>query len=229
MVTVEDLAAAIHEGHQRAMPRWTGFLPDWPELAPSVQDELLLAARFLFDRFDILPRGSAMPEFLGYFDLGATVTIPMRIVNDVGTPKDPAVNPTFRIYENGVLVPNQVGSLAKIDTKVVTNATNATPIVITTSVAHGFQTGDRVTVANVVGAGGANGDFTITKVGETTFSLNGSIASGAYTSGGVAHVTGMYGLTLILGAGFTASGRYFVAIDWTETVARSKSGLFIVT
>lgn len=65
----------------------------------------------------------------------------------------------------------------------VTGATNATPIVITTAT-HGLSTGDRVTVASVGGTTGANGDWAITVVSTTTFSLDTSVGNAAYTSGG---------------------------------------------
>lgn len=67
----------------------------------------------------------------------------------------------------------------------VTDATNATPIVITTSRPSGLTTGDEVTVRNVGGNTAANGIWTITGISDTTFSLDTSVGSGAYTTGGV--------------------------------------------
>ena len=66
----------------------------------------------------------------------------------------------------------------------VTEATNASPIVITTDLAHGLRTGQQVTVASVGGNTAANGDWVATRLSATTFSLNGSTGSGTYTSGG---------------------------------------------
>lgn len=68
--------------------------------------------------------------------------------------------------------------------RTVTNATNATPIVITTSAAHGYGDNDTVEVAAVGGNTAANGFWKITWLSTTTFSLDGSVGSGAYTSGG---------------------------------------------
>lgn len=68
----------------------------------------------------------------------------------------------------------------------ITGATNATPIVITTSSAHGFADGDTVVVSGVGGNTAANGTWAITKLTSTTFSLDTSVGSGAYTSGGTA-------------------------------------------
>lgn len=66
----------------------------------------------------------------------------------------------------------------------VTGATNATPIVITTSVAHGLATGALVSISGVGGNTAANGKWTITNVTATTFSLDTSVGNGVYTSGG---------------------------------------------
>jgi hypothetical protein len=68
----------------------------------------------------------------------------------------------------------------------VTNATNATPIVITTSAAHLFADNDYVIVASVGGNTAANGTWKITWLSGTTFSLDTSVGNGAYTSGGTA-------------------------------------------
>lgn len=70
--------------------------------------------------------------------------------------------------------------------RTVTGATNESPIVITTSAAHLFATHDTVAITSVGGNTAANGTWTITKLTSTTFSLNGSTGSGAYTSGGTA-------------------------------------------
>jgi hypothetical protein len=67
----------------------------------------------------------------------------------------------------------------------ITNATNASPIVITTSVAHGLTTGDTVAVIGVGGNGAATGTHQVTVLSATTFSLDGSTGDGAYTQGGV--------------------------------------------
>lgn len=70
-------------------------------------------------------------------------------------------------------------------TKTITGATNATPIVITAT-AHGFSTGHTVYITGVGGNTAANGTWRITSTGADTFSLNGSVGNGAYTSGGTA-------------------------------------------
>jgi len=69
--------------------------------------------------------------------------------------------------------------------KTVTGATNATPIEITTSAAHGYSTGYIVTIRGVGGNTAANvTSNAITVTGATTFTIDGSVGNGAYTSGG---------------------------------------------
>lgn len=65
----------------------------------------------------------------------------------------------------------------------VTAATNASPIVIT-STAHGLATGQKVMLARVGGNLNANGVWVVTVVDVNTFSLDGSTGNGLYTSGG---------------------------------------------
>lgn len=70
-------------------------------------------------------------------------------------------------------------------TATVSGATNATPIVITTSSAHGFSNGDLVGVAGIGGNTAANGYiWEISSASGSTLTLNGSVGNGAYTSGG---------------------------------------------
>lgn len=71
----------------------------------------------------------------------------------------------------------------------VSGATNATPIVITTTTNHNLKTGDVVYIVSVAGNTNANNTaanpaWTITKASATTFSLDGSSGNGNYTSGG---------------------------------------------
>ena len=65
----------------------------------------------------------------------------------------------------------------------ITNASDEMPIVIA-SADHGLKTGDEVSVSDVSGNTAANGTFTITKVDDDNFSLNGSKGNSAYISGG---------------------------------------------
>jgi prepilin-type N-terminal cleavage/methylation domain-containing protein len=88
----------------------------------------------------------------------------------------------------------------------ITNATFATPIVIT-SAAHGLMDGDRVDIAGVVGNTAANGIWTVQVVDLNRFQLQGSVGNSAYTSGGVwaSHYPSAC-LLLALQAGYSGGG-----------------------
>lgn len=63
-------------------------------------------------------------------------------------------------------------------------------IAVTTSAAHGLNTGDIVQISGVASpAGAANGQWVITKTSATAFTLNNSLGSGTWASGGtVVHI-----------------------------------------
>jgi hypothetical protein len=83
----------------------------------------------------------------------------------------------------------------------ITNATNAAPIVITTSAVHGLTTGDQVLNAGVLGNTAANGLFAVTVLTTTTFSLNGSTGTGAYT---------LFGTSAPLGTATLSTGGLYI-------------------
>jgi hypothetical protein len=66
----------------------------------------------------------------------------------------------------------------------IVSASNATPIIVGTSTPHGLATNDAATIAGILGNTAANGFWFVTYLSPTTFSLNGSVGSGAYTGGG---------------------------------------------
>lgn len=74
----------------------------------------------------------------------------------------------------------------------ITNATNATPIVVTTSIAHGVVDLSYATVAGVLGNLGANGSFIVERVSANQLKLRRSAGSGAYTSGGTVTIDSTY-------------------------------------
>ena len=105
------------------------------------------------------------------------------------------------------------GSIARATvTEPITNATNATPIVIT-SEAHGLSTGDEVFVNGVEGNLAANGPWTITRIDANSFSLVGSSGNGAYVEGGQwwKGVPGAMGIPLEYQSG--SNGQYIGTID----------------
>jgi hypothetical protein len=68
-------------------------------------------------------------------------------------------------------------------TGVITDATNAVPIVVT-SANHGLTNGATLKIADVQGNDAANGTWTITVVDANTFSLDGSAGNGTYRGAG---------------------------------------------
>lgn len=66
----------------------------------------------------------------------------------------------------------------------VSTVAGTTTVTVTTTANHGYGTGDVVTISGVAGLVGANGTWTITRTGATTFTLDGAVGSGTYTSGG---------------------------------------------
>jgi type II secretory pathway pseudopilin PulG len=74
--------------------------------------------------------------------------------------------------------------LLPISGVVVSAASNASPIVVTTYSPHALFTGNTVLISGVLGNIAANGKWAVTVVDATHFQLNGSSGSGAYGSGG---------------------------------------------
>lgn len=69
----------------------------------------------------------------------------------------------------------------------ISGASNTTPIEITTGSNHGLETGQHVQIVGVGGNTAANGAWKITKTGPKKFTLNSSVGSGTYTSGGTSY------------------------------------------
>lgn len=101
-----------------------------------------------------------------------------------------------------------------LTTKAITNASNTSPIVIT-STAHGRSTGDIVVVANVKGNEGANGTWVITAIDANTFSLDGSVTSGVYVRGGNWWLGLTGGVSLAAGYIAASNGRYKAVLPET--------------
>lgn len=72
-------------------------------------------------------------------------------------------------------------------TAVIATATSAGLIRITTSTVHGLTTGDAVFIAGILGTTEANGGWYVTVLTTTTFTLDGSTFSNAWTSGGIVY------------------------------------------
>ncbi len=87
---------------------------------------------------------------------------------------------TSRVYAHKVEAPYAFSG----ESFIVAGATNASPIEITTTTMHRFQTGSNVCISGVGGNTAANGCWTITATGPSSFTLDGSTGNGSYTSGG---------------------------------------------
>lgn len=98
-------------------------------------------------------------------------------------------------------------------TLAVTNATNASPIVITTSSTASMATGQQVGISGVQGNTAANGIWTITVLSSTTFSLTGSTGNGTYVAS-----TGIIGTD-------SANG----SISWAEKYGGAAASVSSVT
>src|SRR5574344_1574492 len=110
---------------------------------------------------------------------------------DVKSAIDPLQTAVADVQEqltSGIVLPDGSVDFTRLQsykTYTVSNATNATPIVIT-AVGHGFLTGDKVYISDVGGNTAANGTFTITKIGTDTFSLDDSVGNGTFDANGTA-------------------------------------------
>jgi len=132
--------------------------------------------------------------FGGFVKLEETYKGTLLIVSATETPVNADALPTYRSYGPDGFVKS--GTTTFKDSGTITSATNAGPVVIT-STGHGLTTGVLVTVVGVTGNTGANGTFNITLVDANNFSLDGSTGNGAYINGGTWNVTGLYAFTII--------------------------------
>lgn len=168
--------------------------------------------------------------FSGFTSLAQAIAIPILVRNSSGVPVDPDGLPTFRVYGPAGLMANGTGTSTKADTGTITAATNASPIVVT-SAAHGLTTGTQVTISGVAGNTSANGNWVVTRISATQFSLNGSVGNGAYTSGGIWLVTGFYLATITPqdADGFEPGELYSVLVSTTiSSVAWAEQYTFVV-
>lgn len=152
--------------------------------------------------------------YLGFVAQGSDIQVPTLVKNSSGVPKNADALPTLRVYGPSGLMAGGTGSLALKDHGTVTGASNASPVAVTSS-GHGLTTGARVTISGVGGTVGANGEFFVTVVDANTFTLDGSTGGGAYTSGGVWNVTGLYEATLTASAvnGYVSGQTYSVLVS----------------
>lgn len=156
-----------------------------------------------------------MSSFIGFTGLDEALAALHVVRNGSDIPDDADALPTFRVYGPSGLMANGTGSLSYKEDGVVTGATDASPIVIT-SQGHGLTTGMRVNISGVLGNTAANGDFNITYVDSNSFSLDSSVGNGTYTSGGAWHAAGLYEFSITpTGAnGYAEGDAYTVVVYW---------------
>ncbi len=158
-------------------------------------------------------------SFVGYAELEEDFICVYLARDPARTPINLDALPTIRVYGPDGLLPQATTSGTKLDSGVITDATNADPIVIT-STDHGLTTGTFITVEDVGGNTDANGTFIVTRLTDDTFSLDGSEGSGAYTSGGVWNVTGLYEYTLMA----TAANGFEVGVSYKALIQGTVAG-----
>lgn len=170
-------------------------------------------------------------QFLGFVSLASAIRGSFLVRNTSDTPIDADSAPTYRVYGPSGFLSGQSGTLSTFkDTAALTNATNASPIVIT-SVAHKLTTGARVTISGVGGNTAANTTAVATVLSADTFSIP-VAGNGAYTSGGTWHVSGLYDFSLTpTGASGYESGKcYTVFLHYAiSSTATAQVATFVVT
>lgn len=96
----------------------------------------------------------------------------------------------------------------------ITGSTNATPIVVTLTAAHGLKDGDRIAIAGVTGNTAANGEWSLKFTGANTAQLLGSVGNG--THGGTVRVAAINDVTPHLrghSAAFALTGNHVGVVD----------------
>lgn len=94
----------------------------------------------------------------------------------------------FRIVHGSNEIGNTLSFKVNIS-KFITEATNTSPIIITTSLPHNLLNGTTVEIIGVSGNTAANGTWTIANVTSTTLELISSVGNGTYTYGGILNFT----------------------------------------
>jgi hypothetical protein len=114
---------------------------------------------------------------------------------------------------------NRTYATAHSGPKTVTDATNATPIVVSCS-GHGRTNREIVEITGAAGNTAANSRWKMANATDSTFELEGSSGSGAYTSGGILRGAQLWALQQKI-ATFSFSPQFFTlaeAKDWKGDV-----------
>jgi hypothetical protein len=124
----------------------------------------------------------------GIFKIASIDTVNNRYIIDYrssDTPPPEVGTLTWWLYEVETQVSNYLINVTPGVNLQVNAATNATPIVITTTTnVPGFSTGQKLIITGAVGNTGANGTWVVTQVANTNnqYILNGSVGNGTYTA-----------------------------------------------
>ena len=176
------------------------------------------------------PYTEAQLPFLGYAQSADVMTIahPSHDDRDLGRTADDVWTLTANSYASTVAAP----VFAVTSTATVAGITQANPAVVTTSLAHGFTTGDVVTLTGVGGMTEVNDrSFVITVTGGLLFELNDEDSTGhtPFTVGGTATRSSLTTTGAIGGGGtFDKTYTYVVtAVDanGVESLASVPAGI----
>lgn len=156
--------------------------------------------------------------FGGYVTLDESYIGVVLVLDGASTPVNSDELPTYRIYGPDGFV--EEGSATFKDEGVISNATNASPIVVTAT-SHGLTTGALITMSGATGNTSANGTSYVTRIDSNTFSLDGTTGNGAYVDGGTWNVTGLYGFTVTAAGidGYEAGENYQMQISYDIAAA----------
>jgi len=108
------------------------------------------------------------------------------VTNHLGAEDAVALSTYSEVFRNPAVLASWRKVFVPLGSYTITAASNTSPIAITTALPHGYETGIAVSISGAVGNTAANGTFTITVTGPTSFTLNGSAGNGTWTSGGAA-------------------------------------------
>ncbi|MGA9671372.1 MAG: neuraminidase-like domain-containing protein, partial [Terracidiphilus sp.] len=106
------------------------------------------------------------------------------VTNHLGNEDTVTPSTYSEVFRNPAVLASASTIFVPVTESTVTGATNASPIAISTTEPHSYQTGQQVSISGIGGNTAANGTFSITVTGSTTFTLNGSTGNGNWTSGG---------------------------------------------
>lgn len=137
-------------------------------------------------------KNEALPAFGGPVSLGGSGWYWGELLTDVAAPTNGWTAPTRGYAKLMVPDPASIGvddpvHFHEFGTGTISDATNASPIVIT-SAAHGLRDGTPIYIKDVVGNTAANGFARIQNRTTDTFELAGSTGNAAYVSGGTWYV-----------------------------------------